>query len=432
MKAQTLPEVIRAFDPMHPLMGQELKDWYIDRPGNPLGRMKIYLQGLGLMKQPVKILFTGHMGCGKSTTLNKLAEELKRQFFIVPVDVRLFSSLADLTYIDLVLGMATSLFRRATEADVLAKAPAQIAGEVWDDLSGFIEKVIFGPTFFRMPPADVEVSAKVNLLAVELQTKFASEAVTRDEIRKRLEARLAELHDKINRVADEVLVRYKRPVLFFVENTDKPDLERAREIFVGHTYALTAFRASVIYTFPICLRYSATDFSLIRYQFTETFVLPNLMVARPDGSANPAGHACLQAALAARMADGLIQPAAREQMVRASGGLMRTLIYLTRRAAVNAVAAGDEVMDTEHVEAAIDEERASFIAGLSRDDYPVLYERHLDKQLSGDESVLRLLQTRALLEYANGDPWCDVHPIALPLVLERVSRPAQHRTDEEV
>ena len=57
--------------------------------------------------------------------------------------------------------------------------------------------------------------------------------------------------------------------------------------------------------------------------------------------------------------------------------------------------------------------------GQSRDDYPVLYERHLDKQLSGDDSVLSLLQTRALLEYANGEPWCDVHPIALPLVLER-------------
>ena len=73
-------------------------------------------------------------------------------------------------------------------------------------------------------------------------------------------------------------------------------------------------------------------------------------------------------------------------------------------------------------EAAIGEERASFIAGLSREDYPVLYDRRRDKQLSGDDAVLHLLQTRALLEYADGDPWCDVHPIALPLVLERASQ----------
>ncbi len=423
MKAKTLPEVIRAFDPMHPLAGQELKDWYIDRPGNPLARMKTYLQGLGLADQPVKLLFTGHMGGGKSTTLNKLAEELKRQFFIVSFDVHQYTSIAELSYVDLVLGIATSLFKRASEADVLAKAPAQIAADVWDDLAGFIEKAIFGPAFFRTPPAGAELSARVNFLAVELQTKFASEAATRDEVRKRVEPRLAELHDRINQVAGLVRANYRRPVLFFIENTDKPDLSRARDIFVGHTYALTAFRAAAIYTFPIGLRYSAADFRLIRDHFTETFVLPNLKVANPDGSPDPAGLERLTEALMVRLTDGLIQDAARDRIVQGSGGLLRTLVQLTQRSAVNAIAAGSQAIAVEHVEAAIAEERASFIAGLSRDDYPVLYARHQDKQLSGDEPVLRLLQTRALLEYANGDPWCDVHPIALPLVLERTAQP---------
>lgn len=431
MKAKSLPEVIRAFDPRQPLEGQELKDWYIDRPGNPLEQMKIYLQGLGLANQPVKILFTGHIGSGKSTTLNKLAEELKRHFFIVPFDVRQSASLADLTYIDLVLGMATSLFRRATESDVLAKAPAQIGGDVWDDISSFIEKVIFGPASFRAPSADAELSAKVNFLAVEFQTKFAREATTRDEVRKRVEPRLAELHDRINQVADLVSVNYKRPVLFFIEGTDKPDLNRAREIFLGHSYALTAFRASVIYTFPIGLRYSAADFNLIRDHFTETFMLPNLKVANRDGSPNQAGLTRLGEGLSVRMIDDLIQVEARDKIIQASGGLMRTLIQLTRRAAVNALAAGDHIIAVDHVEPAIDEERAGFIAGLSRKDYPVLHERHHDKQLSGDEAVLRLLQTRALLEYANGDPWCDVHPIALPLVLERAPQAAVPQTGKE-
>jgi hypothetical protein len=419
VKAQTLPQVIRAFDPMRPLVGQELKDWYIDRPGNPLTQIRIYLQGLGLANQPVKILFTGHVGSGKSTTLNKLAEGLKRQFFIVPFDVRRSASIADLTYIDLVLGIATSLFKRATEPDVLGKAPAQITGDVWDDIARFIEKVIFGPATFRTPSADTEVAAKVNFLAVEFQTKFASEAVTRDEVRKRIEPRLAELHDKINQVADLVSVKYKRPVLFFVEGTDKLDLNRARDIFRGHAYALTAFRASVIYTFPIGLRYSAADFNVINDHFTETFVLPNLKVANRDGSPNQVGLECLEKVLSARMAESLIEDVARNRIVRASGGLVRTLIRLTRRSAVNGIAAGNDVILVEDARAAIDQDRANFIAGLSREDYPVLYERHNDKQLSGDAPVLRLLQTRALLEYANGDPWCDVHPIALPLVLER-------------
>lgn len=79
-KATTLAEVIRYFNPMQPLRGDELKSWYIDRPGNPADKMEKYLQGLALNDMPVKILFTGHRGNGKSTELNKLSEKIKNQF----------------------------------------------------------------------------------------------------------------------------------------------------------------------------------------------------------------------------------------------------------------------------------------------------------------------------------------------------------------
>lgn len=43
--------------------------------------MKIYLQGWGLANEPARLLFTGHVGSGKSTPLNTLAEEIKQQYF---------------------------------------------------------------------------------------------------------------------------------------------------------------------------------------------------------------------------------------------------------------------------------------------------------------------------------------------------------------
>lgn len=156
MKAQTLSEVIRVFDPREPLRGPELAEFYVNRPGNPRDRMRTSLQELALHDQPVKLLFTGHSGSGKSTELNKLAEEIKSQFFIVPFAAHRSLNIADLTYVDLLLGMATSLFNRATEQEVIAKAPAQIAGDVWDDLMNFIERVIFGPASFRTPPPGKE------------------------------------------------------------------------------------------------------------------------------------------------------------------------------------------------------------------------------------------------------------------------------------
>jgi hypothetical protein len=421
VKAKTLAEVIRFFDPTHPLQGQELKDWYVDRPGNPLKKMETYL-GLALNDMPVKILFTGHVGSGKSTGLNKLAEAIKNRFFIVSFNAARESSLADLTYVDLVLGMAMSLFGRATEPDVLGKAIGQITADYWETLSSFIEQSVFGSAHFRPAPPASEASVKVSALAAEFQLKFASEASTRDNIRAWVEPRLGELHSKIDEVANLVQVKLGRPVLFFVEGTDKTDLTRAREIFLNHTYSLTAFRAAVIYTVPISLRY-ANNFTQLWDSFNECYVLPNLNIASRDGTPNIEGLQRLEQALLARLDSRLLEPEAGQLMIRASGGLMRTLIRLTQRAAVNALASGAQIITLAHAQAAIDTERADYVAGLKEADYPILIARHADKRLLADEPVLRLLETRALLEYTNGDPWCDVHPIALPLILKQMASP---------
>lgn len=418
MQAQTLSDVIRVFDPREPLRGDALTEFYVERPGDPLNEIKIYLQGIGLRGEPVRLLFTGHPGSGKSTELNRLTQELKHQFFIVPVPIQQSVPISELTYVDLLLAMSAALFRQATEQNVIAQAPAQVMNEMWEDIIRFFEGAIFGGLQFRQPPPGAELAVKVNALAVEFQTKFSTEGSTRAAVRERVEARLAELLDKLTHLSDQIRFKYGRPVLLIVEGTDKPDLSRARDIFLGHGATLTAFRASVIYTFPIGLRYSP-DFTLIKTPFNEHFILPNLKTFKENGAPDEQGLHRLNEVISRRMADALIQPAARDMLVKCSGGLVRTLVQLVQRAAVHAVGQGRPVIDEASATVAIDRERADFIALLSENDYQVLAARHADKRLSSDESVQRLLQSRALLEYANGKPWCDVHPIVLPVVEER-------------
>jgi len=420
MKAKTLPEAIRVFDPREPLSGPELAEFYVNRPGNPLNQIEIYLQGMAAHDEPVKLLFTGHTGSGKSTELNKLAEELRNQFFIVPFAAQKLLPIAEISYVDVLLGMASALFRLATDRDVIARAPAQVLVEVWEDISRFFESVIFGKAPFRTPPPGIEFSAKVNFLAGELQAKFISEGSTRSDIRPRVEARLSELIGKVNLLADEIQKEYRRSTLFIVEGTDKLDLSRARDLFFGHSTSLTDLRTSVIYTFPIGLRYSP-EFSLIKTNFHEHFLLPNLRLSHRDGTPDPNGLAKMAEVMTRRMDDGLVDEAARDEIIAASGGLIRTLIQLVQRAAVHAVGYGSQIIYTEDVQYAIDKERGDLIAMLARGDYTVLAARHADKQLSSDAAVHSLLQSRALLEYGNGDPWCDVHPIILPVVLERTT-----------
>jgi hypothetical protein len=303
---------------------------------------------------------------------------------------------------------------------VLDKAPAQIAAGVWEDVSLFIERTIFGPVRLPAPKAEATVSAKVNLLAAEVQAKYSQESTTRAKVRERMESRVAELVEKLDFIARQVRDKYGRPVLFFIENTDKPDLENARDLFVNHTHTLTSFDAAAIYTFPVGLRYSP-DFALIKDHFDHDFVLPNIKVRERDGREAPEGIACLRAAVEKRAMLDLIAPDALETMVKASGGLVRTMIRMIQSAAVYALSLDQVQITQESAEAAIAEEKADYIAALSADDYDVLAARMEDHELSSDVGVHRLLQSRALMEYTNGAPWCDVHPIIRDLVRERTT-----------
>jgi len=419
MKATTLADAITVFNPREPLVGKELVEFYVDRPGNPLERMKIYLQGIGLRGEPVKLLFSGHRGSGKSTELNKLAEALKNQFFIVSVNLSKIVNVSTLTYQDILMGMALALYRRAEESDAVARSPAEAIHNVWKEAVSFLRDKIYGPAFALRPPASPEeVTLKVSIWVTELETKYGLSADARQKLAKYIDAHFDELHAKMDLIASLVWSEIKRPVLFIIEGTDKTDIARAKEIFRDHTYALTAFRAAVIYTFPIELAYSG-DFKQLTISFNRHFSLPNLRLTHRDSAPDVEGVAHQREIVECRLAAHLIEPDALVLLVQACGGVVLLLIRMTQSAAVYALSRGANKIEIEDIRSAIAEERSDFIRMLKPEQYPVLAERHNDKTLSSQPEVQELLHNLSLLEYANDDPWCDVHPVILPVVQER-------------
>jgi hypothetical protein len=87
--ADNLEDVIFLFNPRQPLDGEYLR-FYVNR-GSPARRdMLTWLRVNDLKRgQPIKLLFTGHSGCGKSTELNRLCQELRQDFFVVTVSTKL-------------------------------------------------------------------------------------------------------------------------------------------------------------------------------------------------------------------------------------------------------------------------------------------------------------------------------------------------------
>lgn len=210
-----------------PLEGNDLNLYFVEPPGNPLSRMITDLRA----KRQVKMLFTGHRGNGKSTALNYLSTQLK--------------------------------------------------AELLDDLKRWFEKHIEGLQFIPSPTAK-SLTAQVNYLAVQLEAKVGTEVETRQTLRARVALYLAELIERIRYLIDEMERKGGRRVLIIVEDIDKLDLANARDLFLEHPRTLTAPSASIIYTFPVALRYSV-DFTQIMANFGKRYVWPNVRLYDHQG-----------------------------------------------------------------------------------------------------------------------------------------------------
>ncbi|MEI2688256.1 MAG: hypothetical protein V9H69_00520 [Anaerolineae bacterium] len=152
----------------------------------------------------------------------------------------------------------------------------------------FVRDRVFGKLPYREPAEGVELGAKVNALVFEFETKYKTEAVSREEICKQMQDRLSEVFERVNELAAFIRVTTRRPVVLVFDDTDKPDPDGDVQLFFGNATTLRSFEFSVIYTFNIALWYDR-EFKQHREQYGQRVLLPNIGLHRRDGARNEAG-----------------------------------------------------------------------------------------------------------------------------------------------
>ena len=431
-KASTLKEVHALFDPVRYLSTPaELEYFYVDRKSGIREEMKILLDESLEDKRPVHIFFTGHRGSGKSTEINKLRLELDNQFFVVPVS---FRNRPDVDYVDLLLKAANTLFKTATDVEVIRRAPKQIASEFWEMLVHFVENKVYGD--YQLAFSEIEktqwnskeVTIKLNALAFEFEAKFEAEPESRKNFKENGGLLLAEVIDKINMLADKISDVYQQPVLFIFEDADKIDLKNAEEIFYKHCNTLATLRACAIYVIDIGLIYNV-EFQTAKASFAESLCLHNIKLLSRDNQTIPQNIKLLERMIDNRAESHCFTEVAKGLLISSSGGLIRSLITLIRNATRRAIVEGSEKVEKNHVEQAIKRHRGDFIALLDENHYVTLKQKHGSKALDNNSTTQYLLQSLALLEYDNGERWCDVHPVIFPEV-EKRTKPTEVENSE--
>lgn len=409
MRAEYLGQVIANFDPMLSLPADS--DWYVERPDSPELEMKALLLNT---TADSKILFSGHRGSGKTSTLNKLAAdpEIRNKFFVVQFSIKDELNIADLTYTDLLVAMGARLYKSAEER---LKLPNDLKKSL-DDWSAEVSRV-----WSKIDQAEVKVEAGIGAFFAKATGLLRTGFEDKREFRQKFEPRLPQLIDIINRIIRAVETHPQagnREVLLILEDVDKPDLDAAMDLFFKKGAILAEPQSKIIFTVPTSLLYSG-QYNVIKQNFGEPYVLPNFKVKEKDGKRDPVCWARMREIAERRMEPALMETGALDLAVEMSGGVVRELVRIIQSAASRAVATNANCIRCEHVGQAINKLRMEYSFTLTRQEYiEILKNVHQTNLLRHDDEkpLLDLLHNLFILQYPNGPGWYGVNPIVYKLI----------------
>lgn len=409
MKVDKLEDVYKNFDPLVPLPGNS--EFYVQRKRNPLNNIRQIL--LRENPSPLKILFSGHRGSGKSTELNQLMadDEIQKDYFVIHYSVKQVLDTAGLDYIDLLVSIGAQTYLKAQEMGLMDRDSLLNELDKWR--STIEKEVEKGFTTGGEGGISAGLANFFNQLLIKLKIEYTN----RIKIRQTLQLRMAEMIDIINLIMNEVKLKSGNDVLVAIDDLDKPDLKIAEEIFYQRKESLTYPECNIIYTVPIALYYSQ-NFGQVKQNFTKSYVLPNVAITHKDHSPNIDGRNLMKEFVKKRMSPDLIDKDALEHAITISGGLFREMTRLIGSAGDEAISRDDEKIRLDDVKLAESEIRNEFRRMLRAKDYNALKKIHESCDIEDAETCAELMHNLSVLEYQNDGNWCDVHPAIVSLIEE--------------
>ncbi|MGE5138342.1 MAG: hypothetical protein ACM3JD_02665 [Rudaea sp.] len=398
--------------PLEPLANGAANPFYVDRPGNPFRQLEESL--LAPYFRPPKYFFSGHRGCGKSTELRRLAVHpgIAARYYPVHFTIRDEADVTHLDFKDLLLAIGGRLYRDYTTRS--RRLPPQIEREL-EEWRGRMQVEIERSS----RKTDIEVSGGLTAFFAQVGLKMKIEPATREVVRQVIERDVTGLVAVINKISAAIQAYEKRMPLILVDDLDKPDLPIAKDIFYGHRETMLQPNCAIIYTVSSPLFYS-TEFEAIR---DRAIFLPNVKLhGQGDRRPDRKGYATMREFVTRRLHSALIAPHALNHAISVSGGVFREMARVMRASLLNALH-GDRV-ELEHVRAAENEIRGEYRRMLTVEQRELLKQVHATSRLDQPTQAAPLLQILAILEYADAEPWWDVHPTIASLIGDYGNDPA--------
>ncbi len=394
----------------------EPNPFYVNRPGNPISDLTDAL--MAPLYRPPKFYFSGHRGCGKSTELLHImaSSQIRSKYWPINFSIREEADIIDLDFLDILLAIGGRMYR------AYRKRGGDLPEKLLKDLDGWKGKVEQEIRTVLVGQVNgYELGASIDAFFFNAGLKMKLEPATRIELRQVIEKDITGLIGVINSIAAAIYAREKRIPLILIDDLDKPDLEIARSIFHDRREIMMQPNCAIVYTVSSALFYSK-EFDAIRDQ---AIFLPNINLHRPlsPESHDEEGYATMRQFVRSRMAAHLIERQALDAAISYSGGVFREMARIMRTTLGRARRRGARQIEQEDVEMAATEIRNEYRRILDKNDLNFLRKVHEHNRLEYNDRLRPLMQLLAILEYRNGDNWCDIHPVLRRLIYDQRDHP---------
>ncbi|MEM9216102.1 MAG: ATP-binding protein [Cyanobacteria bacterium P01_F01_bin.150] len=387
--------------------------------------------------EPTCQLFTGHIGCGKSTELSRLKRDLEADgYHVVYFESTEDLDMGDVDISDILLAIAKQISQSLEDAK-LRLTPNKFQNL----LKGAADWLTSEVTGLRVNIPQVaearfnaeDSSYSLSLGISEITTKAKSSKNVRSLLRQHLEPRSNTILEVINTelidtAKQQLVAAGKAGLVVIVDNLDRidnklqgQDRRQPEYLFVDQGKHLRQLRCHLVYTIPLVLSFSNERENLTNQFGSSPQVLPMVRTQNLDGSPCEAGLMALRQMILARAFPDI--PAAERmehlemifdsvetlnQLCIASGGHVRNLLslisYCLRRA--------DPPFTQTLLEQVISLRLHDLTKAIEPEEWAMLRKVAQTKMAQDEGKYQTLLRSLYVFEYQDGrQTWFDVNPL---------------------
>ncbi|MDJ1182132.1 AAA family ATPase [Roseofilum casamattae] len=393
--------------------------------------------------EPTCNLFTGHIGCGKSTELLKLKTELEAAgFYTIYFASSEDLELGDVDIVDVLLAIARRISQGLEE---LQLPPAKGLRGILNQTTELLQKeykltgVELGiPESEKLPQVGIKANSEGFSLAVgigKMTAKAKGDSKLREKMNQFLGPQKIELISAINEELIEPAItllkqQNKQGLVIIVDNLDRIDATRKswkrpqqEYLFIDQGEFLQKFQCHMVYTMPLALRF-CDEYNRLTTRYAEApKLLPMVRLKDRDRQDFPAGMAKMRQMVLARAFPDL-SPEERlprvteifdnssslDHLCRISGGHVRELLQLLTEWISKDRKKGK--LTRESLDFIIRQRRSNMMLQIDDAEWELLRQVQKTRHVSGDEGYDKLIHSRLVFEYQdNGESWFDLNPM---------------------